>query len=171
MDRRLYVFETQMGWVAIVGSRELISRLTLPRPSREEAASHALGGGGGDAVESPNDFSGECGRIRRYFAGHPVTFSCELDISAHTPFRRAVWSVVRGIPYAETRTYQWVAEQTGRIRGARAVGQALGSNPVPVIVPCHRVVQSDGCPGGFSLGSRWKRILLEMEQGQRAVQR
>lgn len=170
MGSRLHIFETKLGWVGIAGFGGLISHLVLPESSREKAASAILETSGGYAVEVRDDFSGECGRITDYFAGCHVDFACELDISTHTQFCREVWNVVREIPYGETRTYLWVAERTCGPGGARAVGQALGANPVPVIIPCHRIVQSDGALGGFSAGNAWKRMLLDMEQAPEVVQ-
>ncbi|MCX7912849.1 MAG: MGMT family protein, partial [Dehalococcoidales bacterium] len=80
-----------------------------------------------------------------------------------TPFRRAVWEATRSIPYGVTKGYRWVAERAGRAGAVRAVGQALSRNPYPVVVPCHRVIGSDGSPGGYSGGPALKRLLLRLE--------
>jgi methylated-DNA-[protein]-cysteine S-methyltransferase len=80
-----------------------------------------------------------------------------------TDFEKGVWSVLRDIPFGETRTYKWVAERTGSPSAVRAVGQALSKNPIPIIVPCHRVIESDGSIGGYSSGVNTKRRLLELE--------
>jgi methylated-DNA-[protein]-cysteine S-methyltransferase len=74
-----------------------------------------------------------------------------------------VWEKARLIPYGETRSYMWLARQIGKPQAARAVGQALGRNPLPVIVPCHRVIASDGSPGGFTGGLHRKKMLLKLE--------
>jgi O-6-methylguanine DNA methyltransferase len=87
-----------------------------------------------------------------------------LDLSAGTAFQQAVWQALCRIPYGETRSYAWVAGQIGRPRATRAVGSACGANPIPVIVPCHRVIASDGSLGGFSCGLKWKKRLLALEQ-------
>ena len=79
------------------------------------------------------------------------------------PFQREVWETTRLIPYGETRSYLWVAKQIKRPRAVRAVGQALSKNPLPIIVPCHRVVASDGRLGGFRRGVEMKRHLLWRE--------
>ena len=78
-------------------------------------------------------------------------------------FEDKVYKVVRTIPSGKVRSYQWVAEQIGRPRAYRAVGNALNKNPYPIIVPCHRVVKSDGSLGGFSKGARAKEKLLRRE--------
>jgi len=79
-----------------------------------------------------------------------------------------VWQATRLIPYGETRSYLWVAVQIGKPGAARAVGQALGRNPLPVIVPCHRVIAADGGLGGFTGGLEMKRRLLELETTAKA---
>ena len=87
-----------------------------------------------------------------------------IDWSRYTPFQKKVWEAVKTIPYGETRSYKWVAENIGNPRAARAVGQALKRNPLPGIIPCHRVIRSDGSLGGFSRGLKKKRDLLRAEE-------
>jgi len=102
-------------------------------------------------------------RIRDYLAGKAVSFSDRLDLSEASPLQRSVWKVDQSIPYGETRTYAWIARKLSMPKAARAVGQALAKNPLPIIIPCHRVICSDGSLGGFSGGQDWKRCLLEIE--------
>lgn len=78
-------------------------------------------------------------------------------------FEAEVLLATSRIPWGETRTYSWVAEAAGRPGAARAVGNALGRNPIPILIPCHRVVRSDGSLGGFSSGLWWKKKLLSLE--------
>ncbi len=87
----------------------------------------------------------------------------KIAMQKGTPFQRAVWRVLQTIPYGEVRTYQWVAKKIGRPKAVRAVGNACGANPLPVIIPCHRVIASDGSLGGFSGGLRRKKRLLKRE--------
>ncbi|RKY02473.1 hypothetical protein DRP77_07865, partial [Candidatus Poribacteria bacterium] len=103
---------------------------------------------------------------RRYFLGERVEFDLKLDLSLGTPFMRKVWEAVRAIPYGEVRTYGWVARTIGSPRAFRAVGMALARNPLPLIVPCHRVIGSDGTLKGFTApgGIEMKRRLLEHER-------
>jgi len=101
-------------------------------------------------------------QLREYFRGERASFDLSLDVRG-TPFQLTVWWAVETIPYGETRSYKWVAERVGRPRAVRAVGRALAANPVPIIIPCHRVVRSDGGLGGFSLGLRVKKFLLDLE--------
>ena len=161
-----FLFETEMGWVGIAGAEGKISRLVLPAPDRSEAEAALRGGMLPGRVETEHDFSGEADRVGAYFAGEPVEFRCSLDFTGASPFDVGVWEATREIVYGEVRTYGWIADRIGRPGAARAVGGALGRNPVPVIVPCHRVIRSDGGLGGFSGGLDWKIRLLSMEQGE-----
>jgi methylated-DNA-[protein]-cysteine S-methyltransferase len=103
-------------------------------------------------------------QLSRYFRGERVSFRISTDSLVGTEFQRKVWRVLQTIPYGETRTYAWVARKIGHPKAARAVGVACGANPIPLIIPCHRVVASDGSLGGFSAGLVWKRRLLVLEQ-------
>jgi O-6-methylguanine DNA methyltransferase len=87
-------------------------------------------------------------------------------MKAYTPFQRAVWKACMSIPSGETRSYKWIAERIGRPGAVRAVGSALGKNPFAPLVPCHRVIRSDGGTGGFSGpgGTRAKAALLRKER-------
>ena len=89
------------------------------------------------------------------------------DLGSLTPFQRKVLEVVKTIPSGETRSYKWVAERMGNPKSARAVGQALKRNPYPVIIPCHRVIRSNGKLGGYSKGIQKKRKLLKKESREK----
>ena len=102
--------------------------------------------------------------LRAYFAGRLTAFSSHYDIRHLPRFTRSVLDLTARIPYGEVRSYEWVARKLRKPKAARAVGNALGRNPVPIIIPCHRVVRSDGTIGGFALGSAWKKKLLALEK-------
>ena len=159
---RYTVFTTSMGWVGVSGSDRGLLCIALPQPSAQQAR-HLLGERRSDAVWSPDRFGDLIQRLRIYFGGGKAAFPDELDLSGATPFQRRVWEVTRLIPYGETRSYAWVAQQVDNPGAARAVGQALGRNPLPVIIPCHRVIASDGRLGGFGGGVEMKRRLLRLE--------
>lgn len=89
-----------------------------------------------------------------------------LDLSGATPFQAKVWAALRRIPTGGTRSYSQVAAAVGAPKAARAVGGACGANPVPLLIPCHRVLASGGGLGGFSGGLPWKRKLLGVENGE-----
>jgi methylated-DNA-[protein]-cysteine S-methyltransferase len=102
-------------------------------------------------------------QLEQYFAGERTAF--ELDLEPHgTPFERQVWEAVRAIPYGETASYADIARRIGRPSACRAVGRANGRNPLAVIVPCHRVVGSDGSLTGYAGGLGAKRALLDLER-------
>jgi len=103
--------------------------------------------------------------LKAYFQGKRVDFDFPLDFGNGTPFQVMVWEKLREIPYGECRSYKWVAEQIGRPRAARAVGMANNKNPLPPVVPCHRVIGSDGSLTGYASGLDVKKYLLEMEKG------
>ena len=100
--------------------------------------------------------------LRAYFAGGLRTFSVPLDMEG-TEFQLRVWNHLTKIPYGETRSYSQVAEAIGRTKAVRAVGAANGSNPVAIIVPCHRVIGSNGKLTGYGGGLPMKKRLLELE--------
>jgi len=155
-------FNTDMGWIGVLGSTKGLLRTTLPQPSAQQAH-QLLGDSVNYAAWSPHRFEGLMERLRAYFSGHKAAFPDRLDLSGAIPFQREVWEITRLIPYSETRSYTWVAEQIKRPGAVRAVGQALARNPLPVIVPCHRVLNIDGKLGGYSGGVEMKKHLLFLE--------
>ena len=105
--------------------------------------------------------------VARYFDGWRTEFDgFPVDFSAGTAFQQRVWAIARRIPYGQVRTYRWIAMEMGRPEATRAIGTALGANPVPLLVPCHRVVNGDGTLGGFSAegGAALKAKMLELER-------
>jgi len=161
-ELKYIIFNTNMGWVGILGSARGLLGTTLPQPSSQEAC-QLLGDGVNNAVWSQNLFDGLMERLKTYFSEGKIAFPDELDLSPATPFQRKVWEITRLIPYGETRSYTWVAEQIKQPQAARAVGRALARNPLPIIIPCHRVLTIDGKLGGFSGGVELKRCLLRLE--------
>ncbi len=103
--------------------------------------------------------------LERILAGQAPGELPPLDLSAGTDFQRCVWKALCGIPLGQTVTYAQLARTIGRPQAVRAVGQACGANPIPVLIPCHRVVAANGGLGGFSSGLEWKRRLLAREAG------
>jgi methylated-DNA-[protein]-cysteine S-methyltransferase len=155
------VFQTDAGWMGLLASAGGLRRVILPCKSAREVQELL-----GDATPAAADScSGLQKRFQAYFSGARADFSDKLDFSGGSPFQRQVWQAARRIPYGETRSYQWVASQIGKPQAARAVGQALGKNPFPVIVPCHRVIASGGQLGGFTGGIKMKKRLLKLESG------
>ncbi|MCL4557222.1 MAG: methylated-DNA--[protein]-cysteine S-methyltransferase [Deltaproteobacteria bacterium] len=102
--------------------------------------------------------------LRLYAKGILKRFSVPVDTTSVTGFTRLVLEEVRRVPYGKTVSYKQLASAMGRVKAARAVGNSLGKNPVPVIVPCHRVIKADGTCGGFSSGTEIKKKLLGIER-------
>jgi methylated-DNA-[protein]-cysteine S-methyltransferase len=101
--------------------------------------------------------------LNEYFENGIEQFTQKIKLTKGTEFDRKVWLTLKEIPYGETRTYKWLAEKVGRPNASRAVGQSLSRNPIPIILPCHRIIESDGSIGGYSSGADIKRRLLETE--------
>jgi len=101
--------------------------------------------------------------LKEYAMGIRKSFSVPVDFLSGTLFERKVWKVLQEIPYGQCNSYQWVAIKLGNPGAVRAIGNAVGKNPVPILIPCHRVIRKDGTLGGFSSGLHIKRALLEIE--------
>ncbi|MBI2832143.1 MAG: methylated-DNA--[protein]-cysteine S-methyltransferase [Chloroflexi bacterium] len=159
---RYFIFNISAGWMGVLSSAKGLVRATFPRPSAEEA--RCLLEIDVDNTEfSPHHFEYLAERLRAFFSGSKVAFPDALDLSVATPFQRRVWETTRLIPYGETLSYRQVAERIENPRASRAVGQALGRNPLPIIVPCHRVLASNGGLCGFGGGLDMKQYLLTLE--------
>ena len=160
------IFETPFGWMGMLASRKGLRKTTLPLSSLEGCVER-LGGEVGEATLAPERFDGLKEKLGRYFQGQPVDFDDEpIDVDDAPPFHRAAWEACRSIPRGETRSYMWLAIETGRPKATRAAGQSMARNRLPIVVPCHRVVASDGGLGGFGKGESkldLKRWLLKLE--------
>lgn len=101
--------------------------------------------------------------LDQYFAGNSKGFHYPLHFFSGTIFERKVWKALLTIPYGETRSYAWLAKKIGNPQAVRAVGGANGKNQIPIVIPCHRVINSNGKLGGYSGGLSFKKKLLELE--------
>ena len=119
-------------------------------------------------VRDERPFSEAMRQLRAYFAGKLREFDLPLEMEG-TEFQLSVWRELRRIPYGATASYLEIARRIGNAKAVRAVGLANGQNPIPIIVPCHRVIGSDGSLTGFGGGMENKRKLLELEKGQRTL--
>ncbi len=102
-------------------------------------------------------------QLKKYLKGKLRRFDCPLDMRG-TPFEKKVWSKLAKIPYGQTRSYKEIARAIGHSKAFRAVGNANGKNPLPLIIPCHRVIESNGGLGGFGHGIKVKKQLLDFEK-------
>ena len=102
-------------------------------------------------------------QLKKYLKGELKNFDCSLDTKG-TSFEKKVWSALKRIPYGKTRSYKDIAKSIGNPKAFRAVGNANGRNPIPLIIPCHRVIESNGGLGGFGHGLKVKARLLNLER-------
>jgi O-6-methylguanine DNA methyltransferase len=164
-------FASVRGWIGLVASERGLRMLTLPVADRDTALSTLRSHYSDVSIVPDNDTLLEVARqVQAYLAGELREFTVTLDLRGYSAFALAVWAAANRIAYGQTRTYRWIAEQTGG-GGAgvyQAVGSALGANPVPLIIPCHRVVGSDGSLTGYAGGVEMKERLLALESGQAA---
>ena len=116
----------------------------------------------GDEMDAAPVLMQAARELEEYFAGRRTAFSVPLSMHG-TPFQMAVWAALRAIPYGETRSYGELAAQIGRPRACRAVGMANHVNPLPILVPCHRVLGADGRLTGYAGGLNVKEFLLKLE--------
>lgn len=162
------IFQTPWGWMGLGASERGIHSIVLPKLSRQAVHDELLESCENQTQQHARDASVECvheaqTQLMEFLDNRRRELHFGLDLSRGTPFQRQVWRAILQIPYGRVRSYRWVAERVGGSQYARAVGRALGANPVPIIVPCHRVVTSDGSLGGFSGGLSVKRKLLQLE--------
>lgn len=145
--------ETPIGKICLYADANGLCGLSFHAQREQSDASHTL-----DWAER---------ELKEYFAGRRKAFSVPLSIRG-TPFQQAVYRVLTEIPYGETRSYGSIAEQIGKKGAARAVGMANHRNPLPIFLPCHRVVGKRGELTGYAGGLEVKRILLEIEDKYKA---
>ncbi|PWJ80543.1 methylated-DNA-[protein]-cysteine S-methyltransferase [Pseudaminobacter salicylatoxidans] len=170
-----HLFETPLGWIGIAWSERGLSRVQLPE--RDRAATErrlvatlpraqAAHPAEQSAEQLPAAIAEAVAAIRRYAAGETVDFTdIAVDLGDADDFRLAIYDAARGLGFGETVTYGELAARAGHAGLARETGQALGQNPVPIVVPCHRILAAGGKIGGFSApgGSVTKERLLNLE--------
>jgi len=164
--KRVYYnyFASPIGMIYMAFSPTGICQLSLNDRGEEEFCQKLKERLKAHTVKDPGSGKELKRSILSYLAGERKEFAgYELDISQGTPFQRRVWGEVKKIAYGHTRSYQEIAQQIGSDYAQRAVGQANGQNPIPLIIPCHRVIRSDGKIGGYSGGVEIKKRLLELE--------
>ncbi len=161
---RYHLFECPLGWIGLLGSDKGLSRLSL-KPTLQEVMEE-LEADLGQADHDPTAFPLEQGCLDRYFQGDLKALDeIRLDLGDAPPFFGAAWDACRRIPPGETRSYAWLAQAAGRPLAARAAGQSMARNRLALIIPCHRVIGSDGGLHGYGAGGLGvKARLLEMER-------
>jgi len=165
----LYSFvDSQLGPVFIAENRIGLIRVVWGQKGRTDLEAYARRWFPGEPIMASTLEAGA--QIEEYLDGQRRMFDLTLDMRG-TPFQLEVWQALRNIPYGQTRSYGQVAREIGRPGAARAVGAACGANPIPLVVPCHRVIGSQGGLGGFATGLADKKWLLELEGDRTDSQR
>ncbi len=144
------IFKSPLGALYMVFSGTSLAGISFIKPS-------------GTAYKKDSAPKAFLKELEAYFQGAKDSFNQEVMFLSGTEFEKQVWMALKEIPFGETRSYKWVAEQIGNPAAVRAVGQALSKNPVPIVIPCHRIIESDGSIGGYSCGVNIKVRLLETE--------
>ncbi len=163
------VFPSPLGLVGLAATREGLCRVAL-RVARESSFRDCLEK---TYRRTPRNRPEALKEIKRqfdlYFSGKLRKFSCPLDFGGATAFQKKIWRKLTAIPFGETRSYEWLAQAAERPSAFRAAGNANGKNPLPVVVPCHRVVRKNGELGGYAGGTDIKRFLLDLEKPRAAL--
>ena len=150
-----FCYNSPVGWIDIIAEETRIFRVSFAEEAPDSASPF------------PSNISVLIRTIKLldlYFAGGPIDFAeIPVQLEGSTDFQQHVWNAIQQIPYGEVRTYQWIADRIGSPKSARAVGSATGANPVSILIPCHRVVRSNGGLGGYGGGLERKRQLLALE--------
>ncbi|GLQ09098.1 methylated-DNA--protein-cysteine methyltransferase [Devosia yakushimensis] len=159
------VFDTALGEFGIGWTDKGLARLQLPGLAHE-ALGERINRGKARPGEPPRVIEALINRIEDYAEGEPIDFNdVPLDLSGAPAFHQRAYALLLEIKWGETTTYGALARQLGDVTLSRAVGQAMGANPIPLVIPCHRVLASDGKPGGFSApgGAESKLRMLSLE--------
>jgi methylated-DNA-[protein]-cysteine S-methyltransferase len=161
------IFPTSIGWIGAAGSGTTVAALTMGHASAEEVRAALESSFAGGVSIEVGDWYPELRRaLERYAQGRYVDLRpFKIDLGPTTPYRRQVLETARRIPYGKTMSYGELAAKAGKPRAARAVGSAMASNRIALLIPCHRVVAAGGAIGGFSFrtGVELKQRLLELE--------
>ena len=162
MERVYYAdIESPIGSIWAAATEDGLVQVDFPRPEPEfvESLKRKVDA---EVIHDPEKFHALGEMMEAYFNGECVVFDLPLDLRG-TEFQKAVWRAIYRIPYGRLSSYGRLAAAVGRPRAARAVGNAVGANPLALVIPCHRVIRSDGSLGGFGGGLNLKRYLLSIE--------
>jgi methylated-DNA-[protein]-cysteine S-methyltransferase len=158
------VFPTPLGITGLAATPSGLCRLAHHLTSENEFVHILKTTVHPDPVRNHKFFQKVIRQLNQYFAGKLKKFDCALDLGLGTSFQAQTWKKLANIPYGKTRSYHWLAKAVGQPTACRAVGNANGKNPIPIIIPCHRVIRSDGGLGGYTGGPQIKQFLLSLEK-------
>lgn len=163
LDIAYRTVDTPVGPLLLAATGEGLVRIAYEREDHDTVLESLAERVSPRILHAPGRLDRAAREVEEYFAGSRRTFDVPLDLRLATGFRRSVLAHLPQIGYGHTRSYAQVAASAGRPRAVRAVGTACATNPLPVVVPCHRVVRSDGSPGGYVGGLDAKHTLLSLE--------
>jgi len=156
--------DSPVGTLVLASTPQGLARLAYVDEGQEDAVMEDIAARlSPRMLSAPSRLDEPRRELDEYFAGRRRTFDVPLDLSLLSDFTRRVLSATAAVPYGEVTTYKQVATAAGSPRGSRAAGNALGSNPLPIVLPCHRVLHSGGGLGGYTGGLARKRVLLTIE--------
>jgi methylated-DNA-[protein]-cysteine S-methyltransferase len=155
--------ESPFGQLLAATTRRGLVRLAFPEEDVDDVLERLARAVSPRIVETPRALDGARRELDEYFSGGRRGFELKLDRALIGPFSRRVLGATARIPYGRVLSYQDVAARAGSPRGSRAAGNALGSNPIPIVIPCHRVLRTGGALGGYGGGLERKRWLLQLE--------
>lgn len=156
-------FDARIGHIYVASTDDGVCKISVPRETRKDFFRWLEDKFELDAVvDNKSRNKDVIDQLIRYFNGKLAKFSCPVDLVG-TPFQVRVWKELAKIPYGSTLSYGQLAKRVGVPKGFQAIGRAVGANPVPIIIPCHRVVGSDGSLVGYSAGVKTKEFLLRLE--------
>jgi len=156
-------FKSPVGEILVTRTEKGLNFVSFPKSTWEKFLSALSKDKNISLLKDEKKFSALKKDLKMYFSGKKANFKEKLDLKGGTAFQKRVWEAMLRIPFGQTRSYGWLAQQVGGKNKARAVGTACGANPIPIIVPCHRVIREDGSLGGYGGGLGMKRKLLEIE--------
>jgi len=163
LDVAYRTIATPVGELLLAGTERGLVRVAFPRQGHDEVLASLAQTVSPRILRAPGRLDQASRQLGEYFDGRRTVFDLPLDFRLATGFRRAVLAHLPAIPYGRTESYAQVAAATGSPKAVRAVGTACARNPLPVVVPCHRVVRSDGTAGGYAGGPDAKHVLLTLE--------
>ena len=163
LDIAYRTVDSPLGRLLLAATGKGLVRVAFSREDYEEVLARLAIAVSPRILHAPRRLDPAARQLDEYFAGKRRTFTVPIDLQLARGFRRSVLLRLRDIPYGQTRSYTAVAKAAGHASAVRAAASACSQNPVPLVVPCHRVVRSDGSPGDYRGGPEAKRVLLAME--------
>lgn len=157
------IFKSPIGEILATRTERGLNFMTFPKNRWQRFFSALKKDENIVLIRDDRKFSKLGNNLKAYFSGRKVQFEGEFDLRGGTDFQKKVWRAMQKIPFGQTRSYGWLARQVGGKNKARAVGATCGSNPLPIVIPCHRVLREDGGLGGYGGGLGIKRKLLKIE--------